>query len=211
MYRYKALDNQKLFKTPAPLELASYTALWSDSRLDLSSNNGQEKLAVIPWGVSLDHLVEGLVIALQESLLYLHQVNLHAPSFIKDRDCSIIQYWKIITMYLEARIGNIYIIPRGRSRVGNAGHTPLLQADGTSSSVLIVTTTWSSSTRFAQNYAKIPADIAATSPISYKKATFSALVWLVAMMISSKRCQKWAWLHVCACTISISVYCALPP
>ena len=53
----------------------------------------------------------------------------------------------------------------------------LLQANGTSSSVL--TTTWSSSTCFTQNYAKIPADIAAISPIFCEQVTFSALVWLV--------------------------------
>ena len=48
------------------------------------------------------------------------------------------------------------------------GTSPPLQADGTSSSVL--TTTSSSSTYFAQSYAKIPGDIAATSPISRKKS-----------------------------------------
>ena len=86
---------------------------------------------------------------------------------------------------------------------------PPLQADGTSSSVL--TTTWSNSTCFSQKYAKIPANIVATSPISCEKVMFShALVWLVAIVIS-RRCRKWAWSHVCACAISIRVYGALPP
>ena len=41
------------------------------------AHTGEALLAVVSRGVSLNHLVEGLVVLLQESLLDLHQVHLH--------------------------------------------------------------------------------------------------------------------------------------
>ena len=52
-------------------------------------------------------------------------------------------------------------------------------------------TSVSSSTHSVQNYAKIPADIAATSPICCERITFSALVWLVAIVIWSRDAENW--------------------
>ena len=45
-------------------------------RSDLSAHDSLEKSAVVAWGVSFNHLVEGLVVALQEGLLHFNQVNL---------------------------------------------------------------------------------------------------------------------------------------
>ena len=59
-----------------------YKSIWffnlrsQSSRLDLSSNNGLKKTTVISRSVSLDHLVEGLVVAIKEGFLHLNQVNL---------------------------------------------------------------------------------------------------------------------------------------
>ena len=45
-------------------------------RSHVSPNDGLEEPTIVPRGITLDHLVEGLVIALQECLLDLNKIHL---------------------------------------------------------------------------------------------------------------------------------------
>ena len=52
-------------------------------KLNVAPNNGTEKLLVVTRRVPLDHLIERLVVLLQEGLLDLDKINLQ-----RDRECT---------------------------------------------------------------------------------------------------------------------------
>ena len=62
--------------TPVVIELKVSVQVGHVVRSHVSPNDGLKEPTIVPRGITLDHLVEGLVIALQECLLDLNKIHL---------------------------------------------------------------------------------------------------------------------------------------